>query len=373
MPASFELYRDRAREYRWRLRAANGRIIADSGEGYVDKDGAVHGIALVRDLAPGARLEDLTAEREEPEPPLYDLGPLPAGLDIQWPQPPVIEREEEITTPAGASMRCDDPHTRYVIYADVDRVIVAASDVSLQVAEGVRVGQAFVEQEVKRAHFDGGRYGAIELAVPADFTTSPPVWREAWLVEDVLIDGVEIEAADSALSLRGKRIAVLNSQVHAHRYPLWVGDTDNFWSEDIIVAGNELVADGPEATLRMVSARRSAVVDNVLRNPQKHNYRIEGRSDLAFAAHNTLVDAGLMLASQPGDDVGTVWFQDNVLHHQTPSLLIVDDPPGSQLRRFVASSNTIYSDAWDCFLCVSAPAGWEVAENVIESYQTYST
>lgn len=30
----FEIYKDKSGEYRWRLRTANGRIIADSGEGY---------------------------------------------------------------------------------------------------------------------------------------------------------------------------------------------------------------------------------------------------------------------------------------------------------------------------------------------------
>lgn len=30
-----EVYTDAAMEYRWRRKAANGRIIADSGEGYV--------------------------------------------------------------------------------------------------------------------------------------------------------------------------------------------------------------------------------------------------------------------------------------------------------------------------------------------------
>lgn len=385
--SSFELYRDGAGETRWRLRAANGRIIADSGEGYVDRADALHGIELVRCLAPVAPLEDLTDEPvgdptggpdedrtgDGDEPPVsgYDLGELPAELEIQWPESPTIEQEETITSTDGDTVRCDRPHTRYLIETDVDRLIVAASDVTIAVAADARVGSAFVEREVARIRFDGGRYGGIELAVPADFNTDPPTWREAWLVADVSIEGVDIEAADGGLTLRGKRIAVLSSRIHAHRYPLWIGDTEDFRSEDVIVAGNELVADGPEATLRMVSVLRSVVVDNLLSNPEKHNYRVEGHSDLAFAARNTLVDAGLMLASQPRDDVGTVWFRENVLHHRTPSLLVVDDPPGSKLERFVASDNTIYSDDWSCFLCVEAPAGWDVPEHTIRRYQPY--
>ena len=36
----FEIYRDAAGEWRWRLVAGNGRIVADSGEGYSRKASA---------------------------------------------------------------------------------------------------------------------------------------------------------------------------------------------------------------------------------------------------------------------------------------------------------------------------------------------
>ena len=35
--ARFEIHKDKKGEYRWRLFAKNGRIVADSGEGYVTK------------------------------------------------------------------------------------------------------------------------------------------------------------------------------------------------------------------------------------------------------------------------------------------------------------------------------------------------
>lgn len=34
------IYEDEAGEFRWRLKARNGRIVADSGEGYRDENGA---------------------------------------------------------------------------------------------------------------------------------------------------------------------------------------------------------------------------------------------------------------------------------------------------------------------------------------------
>jgi uncharacterized protein YegP (UPF0339 family) len=45
----FRVYEDAAGEWRWRLVAGNERIIADSGEGYRDKQDCLHGIELVKD------------------------------------------------------------------------------------------------------------------------------------------------------------------------------------------------------------------------------------------------------------------------------------------------------------------------------------
>ncbi len=60
MAATFELYTDKAGEYRWRLRHSNGNIIADSGEGYTTKDNAVNGLDSVKENAPSAPVEDMT-------------------------------------------------------------------------------------------------------------------------------------------------------------------------------------------------------------------------------------------------------------------------------------------------------------------------
>jgi uncharacterized protein YegP (UPF0339 family) len=60
MAATFEVYKDRAGEYRWRLRHQNGNVIADSGEGYVTKSGAINGIESVKENAPDAPVEDQT-------------------------------------------------------------------------------------------------------------------------------------------------------------------------------------------------------------------------------------------------------------------------------------------------------------------------
>ncbi|MBQ1466042.1 MAG: YegP family protein [Eubacteriaceae bacterium] len=51
----FELYKDKAGEFRFRLKARNGEIIA-TGEGYKSKDGCKNGIDSIRRNAPDAEV-----------------------------------------------------------------------------------------------------------------------------------------------------------------------------------------------------------------------------------------------------------------------------------------------------------------------------
>lgn len=44
----FEVYQDKAKEWRWRLKAANHQPIASSGEGYAQKASCLHAIELVK-------------------------------------------------------------------------------------------------------------------------------------------------------------------------------------------------------------------------------------------------------------------------------------------------------------------------------------
>jgi uncharacterized protein YegP (UPF0339 family) len=52
--AAFEVFKDAAEEWRWRLRHRNGNIIADSSEGYSSRTAAQAGIESVKKNAPGA-------------------------------------------------------------------------------------------------------------------------------------------------------------------------------------------------------------------------------------------------------------------------------------------------------------------------------
>ncbi len=61
----FEVFVDKAGEYRWRLRASNGQIIATGGEGYKEKSSALNGVKSVMSHAAEAQVIELEAEAKK--------------------------------------------------------------------------------------------------------------------------------------------------------------------------------------------------------------------------------------------------------------------------------------------------------------------
>lgn len=57
--ATFQIYRDEADEWRWRLLHHNGNIIADSGQGYASRQNALRGIESVKGNAGDAAVEEI--------------------------------------------------------------------------------------------------------------------------------------------------------------------------------------------------------------------------------------------------------------------------------------------------------------------------
>jgi uncharacterized protein YegP (UPF0339 family) len=56
----FEIYRDSKGGFRWRLKAANGRVIATSGEGYKAKADCKNAIESIKRGAATAAVEELS-------------------------------------------------------------------------------------------------------------------------------------------------------------------------------------------------------------------------------------------------------------------------------------------------------------------------
>jgi uncharacterized protein YegP (UPF0339 family) len=67
--ARFEVYKDRQKQYRWRFRAADGGLIADSSAGHNEKADCLEEIELVRQEALGAEMIDPTVSSDAKQKP----------------------------------------------------------------------------------------------------------------------------------------------------------------------------------------------------------------------------------------------------------------------------------------------------------------
>lgn len=306
----------------------------------------------------------------DPGPVTYELGVAPSGFEVHWPASPVITREVRVTS-ASELAGAMTSGTRVTLAVSVPRVEILESDVDLFVEDGVEVGVLFIGNRIARIRVRGGRFGAIEVAIPGTYFPAEE-WHPEWRTTDLMIDDVDVDSTDSAFMLRGGvRMAITNSRAHAVRYGVWFGDTAHFGSEDIIVAGNQIDGDGPEATVRLVHTERSAVVGNRLSNGSKHNYRIHGRSRENWAARNVMIGTGMMLGTLPSDEwaIERQWVHGNTLHHTAPSLLELD----ARLVDLEMRDNTVYTDVWPCFVCVSPQPSWVLENNVQLPYQAPPT
>lgn len=84
--AKFEIFRDVRGEYRWRLRSANGQILAIGGEGFKTKAGAENGIAAVKRDAATASVVDTSAS---PVPSAASMSRMEPGMAKKKLPPPL--------------------------------------------------------------------------------------------------------------------------------------------------------------------------------------------------------------------------------------------------------------------------------------------
>ena len=77
----FHFYEDAAGEHRWRLKDTNGRIVADSGQGYSDKRDAEHGAKVFAQLGPDAPEHETDGPSGKAKNPDFEYFP---GSDGDW-------------------------------------------------------------------------------------------------------------------------------------------------------------------------------------------------------------------------------------------------------------------------------------------------
>jgi hypothetical protein len=297
---------------------------------------------------------------------LYDAGELPRSLSLRWPAAPHIAREVEVASVPQFERASQTPGTRLVVTRALrGEALVKGSNVEVTMRDGVTIERLRIAHGQKRIRLRGGRYGQILFSHPAQFQ---PVERPRpdWLIEDVIIDGVRVDAPRSAIEVFGKRVAVLNSDIRAQTYSLWSGPVLGIGSEDVLIAGNRMSSAGPEATLRLVDVLRSVTVDNLLRNEFKHTYRVHGRSDLAYAGRNAFIHTGVMFGTMPNDRVGRIWFEDNTFFHRQNDLF---HPGPGGVARLRAVGNKAHTAKFRCFCCEPMSADWRLSRNQLLPYR----
>jgi hypothetical protein len=297
--------------------------------------------------------------------PIYDVGDLPPEIGLRWPARPFVQTEAKAATLAqfAEATMISGAHV-HVTASLMGDAVVKGSDILVTMDDGVEIQHLVVDHACKRVMLKGGRYGAVTLSLPAQYAPTKNA-RPDWVIEDVIIDGVEVRSPETAFEIYGRRIAIVRSQTHAGTYSVWCGPVFDFRSEDVIIAGNRFDSAGPEATVRLVSVVRSVTVDNVLRNTRKHNYRVHGDSEYAYAARNMLINSGAMLGTMDEDHINKLWFDDNTFFQQTEDLF---NPSRERIGWLHAEGNTAYDNGHDTFLR-EPPPRWNIGRNKVLPYK----
>lgn len=325
----------------------------------------------LRAIAPPSVAAEAPLEATDPSDPSdpsaeLDLGELPPELaELRWPELPRTTREVTVTSADALAAEAAVPGTRIVAEGVVGGdLTIGADDIEIVADAATSLGVLHIPQRRARVRIEGGQWRGVRVAIPATFQGAAD-FRPEYMAEDLFFDGVTIDSGtETAMEVRGKRIALVRSEVHGGRYSVWCGDTGHFQSEDLIILGNVLDSAGPEPTVRIVSVLRSAVVSNVLTNTYKHNYRIHGESDLNYASDNLLVNTGVMFGRMAGDSLGRVWFDDNVFHHVAPDLF----NPDMSIRELRARRNLVHVDGRAGMYEGAPQPGWDISDNVVVPY-----
>jgi hypothetical protein len=311
-----------------------------------------------------------------PEPPpqrgeaAYGLGLIPAELtrQLSWPARPRVDQEVALTANNAV-----EPWTvarrRLRIREALQQVVIDADDVEVVSEQGATVGAIIVAPGRRRIRIEGGKFGQIVLQPPTRLREPPPAWRAEDMIEDVLIDRVQVDALESGLSgvlLRGHRIVVMNSRVDARYHAVYLGDTAPVQSQDVVIAGCSLYSTGESPTVVLSDVVRAVVVDSWLENPVLSALRVHGESEWVVARSNVLVGGGVMIGTDPRDEIDQAWVWVNTIHHATPLLLSLEP---DRVRSLTLAANLIYSDGATCMWCGRTPESWLVNGNRIRAYR----
>lgn len=303
----------------------------------------------------------------QPNPVSTDLGQIP--FSINKPAKPVTTRAVEVLNAAQLLPELSKSGSKITIKGSIDQdIVINGNDMELIVLPGITLRKLSFGDGKKRIRVEGGSYISVQFASPISFWPTVSQHPEN-MNEDITLDSIKVTGAPIALSIKGKRIHVLNSDIEALNYSVWVGDTQDIRNQDLFFSKNKFHSTtGAEATFRAYTTDRLVLIDSRLQNGMtqggKHNYRLHGVLNYAYAARNVLVNSGVMLGTMAGDTLDHIWFNDNVVYHNTPDLFNIGN-----VLTMEAKGNKAYTNAWNCFYCQTPKTTWDFSNNLRLPYQ----
>ncbi len=193
----YQIYKDAAGEFRFRLKAANGEIIAE-GEGYDSKEGCLNGIKVVRSSC-DAEIEDLSAPKE----PIQE-NVIPAQMEETAP-PPTTEPKTNLGPETAKETQETPPKTETPI-------TTATAETAPTTETEAATAEAKVEDSPQTAPISAEETGSLPSTGPVDtkleLNAAPSNITKG---NSVSFQGM-LSAADSGKAIAGAEIRIYESK-----------------------------------------------------------------------------------------------------------------------------------------------------------------
>src|SRR5436190_5548020 len=95
----------------------------------------------------------------------YDLGTLPDGFDVRWPNLPMITQDVDVSTKDELVQAASTTGTRIHVKAAISGgTNIDADDIEIVMDDGASVGNVTIPMQRKRIRLLGGTYNSVTLS-----------------------------------------------------------------------------------------------------------------------------------------------------------------------------------------------------------------
>lgn len=317
-----------------------------------------------------------------------DVGTLPNELAsvLQFPTEPTTDTAVSVTNASEFEAAAAQSGTQINVDADINQTVyISANDIDIHL-NGNFVKDIMFCDSNKTCKGDWSSGSPVAVGSPVhrirvigpgtvgSLFTMVPLGDANRFNQDLIIDNVTIDTqltgAETAIDLRGIRVAVVDSNVFGEEFAIsGQGSSESVRPQDIIIANNTLnafaldVTEGVknEATVRLTHGDRIVFVDNVAQNGReetwsdvsstegnsKHVVRYHGDQSMIYFGRNTILNSGSMFPDFGGAQghIEKIWVEDNTFYQRSAGrALTLNMSEGGTIGAFIANGNVEYKD-----------------------------